>query len=337
MKNLIKHRQLSLKEREILAKHAIKYGVNKTAVLFGKHFATVKRWHDRYISGDSFTNIETTPLTSTDQKYLLSLSHLVGKKSLQQIKTETSILFSVDTLATFYRCQNIVIEQKYLLRLKCPNCKETLRAINVFFGRPRNIRCPNCNYYSLDRLEYLRIPFYKPGSQDYFFNMSQLTPITSNNFTETVLPLLKIPDDLKILSVYNVKPRKHNRIHIVKYFEKINNNTIPVTYCSNRFPDIQKREIFKPRSKEFEMSLICQSCQFPYLKDYQKNGDRFPDIKYRSSDTFYTALELFLLAKNNNNIKAYTLMGMSKKKFYNFKKKYPTLYIAIKNLNKNLL
>ena len=228
--SLIKHRQLSLEEREELAKYAVKYGINYTANTFGKHYNTIKRWRDRYLNGEIFTNIETTPLTSTEHKYLLSLIHLVGQKSLRQIKNEYSLPFSIDTLAKFYKQQNIVVEQKYLLRLKCPNCKETLRAINLYFGRPRNIRCPFCGYHKLGRQEYLQIPFYNPRPRDFFFSRSKLLSIKVNNFNQTVLPLLKIPKDLKCLFVYNIRPREHNRIHPIKYFEKIGDKTIPVTY-----------------------------------------------------------------------------------------------------------
>ena len=84
--SLIKHRQLSLEEREELAKYAVKYGINYTANTFGKHYNTIKRWRDRYLNGEIFTNIETTPLTSTEHKYLLSLIPLVGQNSLWRIE-----------------------------------------------------------------------------------------------------------------------------------------------------------------------------------------------------------------------------------------------------------
>lgn len=331
-KSLIKHRQLTLEERENLAKYAIKYGVNYTATLFGKHYNTVKHWYNRYLYNELLNNAKTDPLTFVDHENLDSVSHLIGHISLREIKIKYSLPFSIDTLAKYYKRQNIPIEEKYLLIFRCPNCKETLRAINVYFGRPRNIRCPNCDYYKLDRLEYLKIPFYNPRPQDYFFNKSLLTQINSNNFDETVLLLLKIPKDLVSLLVYNIRPRKHNRIHLIKYFEKIRDNTIPVTYCGVGFSKINKREIFGPRSREIETGLICQSCQLPYFRDYKKYGARYPDIKIKSPDPIHTALELFFMALRYNNRTAYTLLGISKKGFYKFKKQYAVYFDTVRHL-----
>lgn len=336
-KCLIKHRQLSLEEREELAKYAVEHGINYTANKFGKHYNTIKRWHDRYLNNKDFNNIETDTLTTIDHENLDSLSHLVGQNSLREIKIKYSLPFTIDTLAKYYKRQNIAIENKYLLILKCQNCLKWIRAINVYFGRPRNIKCPSCDYYKLNRQECLKIPFYNPRSQDYFFNRSLLTLINSEYYKEAVLPLLKIPKNLKCLLVYNIRPRKHNRTHIIKYFEKIGNNTIPVTYCNISFPDIQKRELFSPRSREFETDLICQTCQLPYFRDYKKHGDRYPDTNYKSTDPIYTALELFSIAKESNNKTAYTLMGLSKEKFYKLKKQYAELYAAIKHLKNGLL
>ena len=328
---MIRHKQLTPKEREELAKYAVEHGINVTAILFGKHYSTVKRWHDRYLNDELPTNLKTTPLTLAEHKYLLSISHLVGNKSLREIKVEYSLPYSIDTLTKYYKQQNIPIEKKYLLILKCPKCKELFRAINVYFGRPRDIKCPLCEYPKLDRLEYLQMPFYNPRSQDFFFSQSKLFPINSNNFNKTVLPLLKIPKDLKCLFLYNIKPRRHNRIHPIKYYEKIGANTVPVTYCGVEFPKINKREILNPRSREIETSLICQNCQLSYFRDYKKYGDRYPDNKVKLPDPLQIALELFFLAQKYNNKDACILMGISKKGYYKYKKQYPKQFNAIRH------
>ena len=185
--SMIRHKQLTPKKREELAKYAVKHGITVTAKLFGKHYTTVKHWRNKYLNKENFTNLATTPLTSTEHEYLDSLSHLVGYKSLREIKVEYSLPFSIDTLAKYYKQQNIPIEEKYLLILKCPKCKELFRAINVYFGRPRDIKCPLCDYPKLNRKEYLRLPFFNPKSQDYFLN--RLILIHSFH--------LKLFDDLK--------------------------------------------------------------------------------------------------------------------------------------------
>lgn len=329
--NLIRHTQLTLEEREVLAKHAINHGVNYTATLFDKHYTTVQRWRDRYLNNKDLNNIETTPLTSVNHKYLDSLAHLVSYKSLREIKIEYSLPYSIDTLAKYYRRQNITIENKHLLIFKCPKCNQRLRAINIYFGRPRNVQCPNCDYSKLDRKEYLRFPFYNPCSIDYFFSRAKLFSVNTKYFKETVLHILKIPKYLKCLFVYNIKPRKSNRIHIIKYFEKIGENTIPVTFCSIRFPNIQKREILNPRSNKIDTGLICQSCQIPYLRDFNKYSDKYPNSKVSSPSPLQIALNLFYLAQKYDNKSAYTLMGLSKKEYYKLKTQYIEHFDAIRH------
>ncbi len=323
------HRQLPIELRKELAKYATKHGINVTAKLYGKHYSTVKRWYNNYLSNGIFTNLVTTPLTSQDHEYLDSLSHLIGSKSIREIKKEYSLPFSIDTLAKYYKRKNIPIEEKYLLILKCPDCQRWLRAINVFFGRPRIMCCPICGFHKLNRQEYLRIPFYNPRQQDYFFNRSLLSPIDSD-YKESVLSLLKMPKNLKCLLVYNTNPRKHNRIHLIKYFEKIGDTTIPVTYCSVSFVNINKREIYNPRSHEIVLDLICQRCQLPYYRDFKKNGDKFPKIVVKSLSKLQIALELFIIAQKYNNKTAYTLLGLSKKEFYKLKKQYAEQFDTVR-------
>lgn len=327
---MIIHKQLTPKEREDLAKYAIKNGIYVTAKLYGKHYSTVKRWYNNYLSNGIFTNLATTPLTYQDHGYLDSLSHLIGSKSIREIKKIYSLQFSIDTLAKYYNRKNIPIEEKYLLILKCPNCQRWLRAINVFFGRPRIIRCPLCGFHKLNHQEYLLIPFYNPRQEDYFFNRSLLSPIDSD-YKESVLSLLKMPKNLKCLLVYNIKPRKHNKIHLIKYFERIGENTIPVTYCSVRFPKINKREILNPRYHEIDTALICQKCQISYLRDFKKYGDKFPNTKDNLPNPLQIALKLFFLVQKCNIKTACILMGISKKDYYKLKKRYGAHFDAVRH------
>lgn len=331
----MKHKQLTITERKELAESAVDIGINQTAIKYGIEYNTIKHWHDRLLNNEPFNNIKTVPLTSTEHKLLDSYSHLVGHKPIHKIKSEYSLPFSIRTIAHYYNRQNIIIARKHLLVMKCPECKACIRVINVFFGRPRNIQCPCCGYYKLGRHENLLLPFYNQRHQDYFLDRSILREVNSINFNLTVLPMLKISDNLKCLFLYNIQPRKLNRIHIVKYFENIGNNTIPITYCNDRFPNINKREILNPRSKQIDTNLLCQNCQLPYLKDFIKYGDRFPKVINQSIDQLQIAIELFLLAKKYNLKTARALMGVSKKKYYDLKKRYIQQFDAVNHLFSN--
>jgi len=329
---MIRHKQLTPKEREELAIYAIEHGINPTAKLYGKHYATVKLWRDRFFNNDVLTNVESTPLTAADFEYLNSFIHLIDHKPLRELKREYSLPFSIGTIATYYQQQNIPISDKYLLNLKCPNCKLQLRAINVFFGRPRDIQCPHCGFYKLERYEYLKIPFYNPRQDDYFFDSSLLAPISSDIFKDTVLPLLKIPKDLRCLMVYIFKPRKFNRIHMIKHFDKDGDNTVPITYCGVDFPNTKKREILNTRSQDIDTNLICHNCQIPYLRDFNKYGEKFPKIIAKSSGLHQTAFELFYLAQKYNIKIARTLMDISERRYYILKKRFPVYFEAIRYL-----
>ena len=47
---MIRYKQLTPKEREELAKYAIEHGINFTAKLFSKQYATVKLWCNKYLN-----------------------------------------------------------------------------------------------------------------------------------------------------------------------------------------------------------------------------------------------------------------------------------------------
>ena len=332
---LLKHKQLSIAERKELAESAVEIGINQTAIKYGIEYNTIKRWYDRLLNNEPFNNIKTVPLTSAEHKLLDFYSHLVGNKPIHKIKSEYSLPYTLKTIAHYYNKQNIPIEKKHLLIMTCPACKECLRVINVFFGSPRVIQCPFCGYYKLGRKENLLLPFYNQRSQDYFLDRSILTEVSSINFNLTVLPLLKIPNNLKCLFLYNIKPRKLNRIHIVKFFENIGNNTIPITYCNVRFPNINKREILNPRSKQIDTDMICQNCQLPYFRDFVKYGDRFPKVIIKSPDQLQIAIKLFLLAKKYNIKTVCALAGVSKKKYYELTKQFIKQYDAVDHLFSN--
>ena len=92
---MIRHKQLTPKEREELAIYAIEHGINPTAKLYGKHYATVKLWRDRFFNNDVLTNVESTPLTAADFEYLNSFIHLIDHKPLRELKREYSLPFSI--------------------------------------------------------------------------------------------------------------------------------------------------------------------------------------------------------------------------------------------------
>jgi len=333
--SLLKHKQLTITKRKKLAESAVEIGIKQTANKYGIEYNTIKKWHDRLLNNEPFNNIKAVPLTSAEHRLLDSYSHLVGNKPIHEIKSKYSLPYTLPTIAQYYKKQNIPIEKKYLLVMKCPECKACIRVINVFFGKPRVIQCSFCGYYKLGRQEKLLLPFYNQRYQDYFLDRSILTEVGSINYNLTVLPLLKIPDNLKCLFLYNIKPRKLNRIHIVKYFENVGNNTIPVTYCNVRFPNINKREILNPRSKQIDTDMICQNCQLPYFRDFTKHGDRFPKVIIKSPDQLQLAVELFLLAKKYNIKTARALTGVSKKKYYELTNQYIKQYDAVNHLFSN--
>ena len=163
------HKQLTVEKREELAIYASNYSINKAAKEFSVHFSTAKRWHDRLLRNAGYANEKITPLVAKEHDLLKSLTQYVGKISLSEIKKQFSLPYSIDTLADYYRKQNIPAIVKYLLILKCPNCGIQFRAINVFFGRPRSIPCPNCTHKYLERVGYLRTPFFNPNDNDFLF------------------------------------------------------------------------------------------------------------------------------------------------------------------------
>ena len=74
---------------------------------------------------------------------------------------------------------------------------------------------------------------------------------------------------------------------------------------------------------------ICQNCQSAYFKYYTKNGHQYPEILPHKLDDAMEAIRVFMLAKKYNKTKARMLVGISKRRFTKYKKKFNSQYAAI--------
>lgn len=325
----IKHKQLTTSARSKLATYAVAEGVNKAAREFGVHYDTAKRWYLKYVNCRDLLNDNAEPLNDDDFRRLDKYKNYVNNISLQALKIKFDLPYTIFTMAKYYRTQNIPRNINHLKILKCASCKSHFRVIIVFWGKPTSISCPICMHKYLTSLELLHLPFYNPKNADYYIDQNKLTKINNSKFDEDVRPLLTVPKELKCLFVYAVKPRKHNKIHIVKYFEKTDGNTIPITYCQIKYPKLNARRVLNPRTDAIDIDNICYTCQNNYLHVYKKGRDRFPSIINAALDPEQFAIELFLLAQQYNNKTAQALLGVNKRKFYKIKRKYMNQFSAI--------
>ena len=331
----IKHDQLSIDERLEIGNYSLKYGINRASIFFKVNYSTAKRWHDRVKNSDDLKNKNSAPLTQNEHKKIMKYADRVRNNSIKIIKERYNLPYSLDTLTRYYNKLNIPSTNKYLLLLKCPECKKLIRVINIFWGKPRNIFCPHCNKTKLNKNKYIKIPFFNAMSSDYYFDSGQLCSVDSKRFSDIVVPLLQVPKNLKSLFIYLVKPRKLSRIHIINYFEKVNENIVPVTCCGVRYATISKRRIINPKLDEVDLEIVCQKCQTVYLKDYNRVRDQFPKIIEMVMDPEQFAIKLFLLAKSYDIKTAQALMGITNRKFYRIKKDYLNQYHAIMGFMNN--
>lgn len=330
MKKVLKHKQIPIQKRKELAEYALKNGINRTVLKYNVHHLTAQRWLDRLVCGKSFENKNFQLLTEDDHNYLLSLKHLVGVVSMQEIKNKYSLDTSIYTMARFYREQNIIQEKKYLMIFKCKHCKNTIRVIKIYFGWPKKIPCQNCGLKPMKHIETLVIPFYSPNYyKDFFINSGQLTPVNHIFFIDNVASLLKIHNGTKTLFTYSSKPKKNNRFHIIKEFRQINDNIIPVSYCNHSFTNLHSRNILNPNMDNIMTELICSNCQLPFFRDIQRKENTFPKIMEIKPDLSQLATELFITAQQTNIKMACKTIGVPRKRFYELKKKYVYLYNAV--------
>jgi hypothetical protein len=222
--------------------------------------------------------------------------------------------------------QDIPIEDKRLIHYGCRECNGQFQAISVLFGRPTSPICPQCHgVLSIKRSK--RIPFYQPLENDYFLRAGTLTPISSQFFTEVIIPLLSVPRLSTPLFLIPMRPDERT-IHIVQQFDGIS----PVTYCQLIMEGPKRWRVCSGLTKHIPLDLVCNDCHDNAITNYNDQGHLNPDYVItvqQKGERYRKLFQDVLLLRNVRQ--ACELNEVCRTTFYNARKDFPQLYNQVMN------
>jgi predicted RNA-binding Zn-ribbon protein involved in translation (DUF1610 family) len=266
-------------------------------------------------------------MNSQTQSKFSTARVLAKNHSLREIKRDTKLGCSLETIARRLAASLTPLRIKRLVLFSCISCSRDIQVLQIFYRRQHSYSCPECGN-QLKRKSSLWLPFYNP-ERDVLCDMGgKLICTSSDLFKQRALPLLRVPPSSAPLFALSYLGGE-SYYHILR---SADHDTL-MYLCSPRTVTLQKQRIVSGLTRHIAVDAICNMCMDIYIRSI--NGIKSKKVRSQSLSQIRRekALKLFIDAKAMGSIsQACFHNDVSRMSFYRNKINYPDMYQQVFNI-----